>query len=248
MLVLTKEEIAKVFSMYLNSKVRYTSMANSKILTMGWCSSLFDVEGYKKHKIKVYKTSVTSSGHAFYKTRKIKVPVPTNLDRFAVCLHEIKHIIDGNGKSRFEEEFKCDMFARNILIELGYSTTDWDRRTRWHVLSRIAMAHNRGLNHSKINSEIRTFFNEIDFTKWIGNKVFVGSKYSKSNNPDDIEFTPSMSKSEIEVRLNRKGLMLDKSQRDDSTYNKWIVSSNGDSFGQDFDNLSEIVLFYHLVD
>jgi len=143
----------------------------------------------KKHKIEVYDWSATSCGRAKIKQKKIKIPEPTNVDRFAVCLHEIFHIIGRKGSKSFEKEFYCDMYAKNILIELGYETAAWDKRTKWHILSRIAMAHNRGLNHSNINSEIREFFSEIDFTKWIGKKVFVGYKYSKTIDPNDIEFS-----------------------------------------------------------
>jgi hypothetical protein len=162
----------------------------------------------KKHKIEVYGWSATSCGRAKIKKKMVKIPEPTNVDRFAVCLHEIFHIIGRKGSKSFEKEFYCDMYAKNILIELGYETAAWDKRTKWHILSRIAMAHNRGLNHSGINAEIREFFSEIDFTKWIGKKVFVGYKYSKTIDPNDIEFTQAMSKDDVEALLNRKGMML----------------------------------------
>lgn len=200
----------------------------------------------KQHKIKVCGYSATSCGRAYIKKREIKIPAPTNIDRFAVCLHEVKHIIDGNNARKFEMEFNCDMFARGILVELGYDIVEWDKKTKWHSLSRIAMAHNRGLNHAAINSDIRKFFSEIDFTKWIGNKVFVGHKYYNTLDPNNIEYTPAMSKNDVELLLNRKGLMLEKSQSDDSTYNRWIVRINGNRFGEDFGNLSEVITRYQL--
>lgn len=141
----------------------------------------------KKHKIEVYGWSATSCGRANIKKRMIKIPKPTNIDRFAVCLHEIFHIIGRKGSKKFEKEFYCDMYARKILLELGYDVTAWDKRTKWHVLSRIAMAHNRGLKHSAINAEIRGFFSEVDFSKWVGKKVFVGHKYWQTTDPNDIE-------------------------------------------------------------
>lgn len=200
----------------------------------------------KKHKITVYAWSSSSCGKAQYKSRKIKIPKPTNIDRFAVCLHEIKHIIDGRKGKSFEREFACDMYARSILIEFGYEFDAWDKRTKWHILSRIAMSHNRGLNHNGIGADIREFFKDIDFTKWIGNKVFVGYEYYKSTNPADIKLTPTLSKDDVVMLLNRKGMMLDKSDRDDSTYGRWIVSSNGDGYGSDFGSLPEIVQRYQL--
>ena len=200
----------------------------------------------KKHKIEVYGWSVTSCGRARVKQKKIKIPEPTNVDRFAVCLHEIFHIIGRKGSKSFEKEFYCDLYARNILIELGYETAAWEKRMKWHVLSRIAMAHNRGLNHAGIKPEIREFFPEIDFTKWIGKKVFVGHKYFKSIDPADIELTAALSKVEVEMLLNRKGLTLEKSQSDDSTYGKWMVAGNGEKYGDSFDNLAEIISFHKL--
>lgn len=202
----------------------------------------------KKHKIEVYAWSSTSCGRAKVKKRMIKIPKPTNVDRFAVCLHEIHHVISRKGSKSFEKEFYCDMYARNILIELGYDVAAWNKRTKWHILSRIAMAHNRGLNHVGINNEIREFFNEVDFTKWIGKKVFVGHKYYKSTDPNDIEFTQSISKNDVEALLNRRGMVLEKSEADDSTYGNWFVKANG--FGvnhrDEFENLSQIVRHYKL--
>jgi hypothetical protein len=140
----------------------------------------------KKHKITVKGYSTTACGRAHKKERWVKIPRPTNIDRFAVCLHEIFHIIGKNTGARFKREFECDMYARQTLIDLGYDHAEWDRRLRWHVLSRIAMAHNRKLNHEKIGQDIRTFFSDIDFSKWEGKKVFVGHAFYKSSNPDDI--------------------------------------------------------------
>lgn len=200
----------------------------------------------KKHKIEVYGWSATSCGRAAIKSRKIKIPKPTNVDRFAVCLHEIFHIIGRKGSKSFEKEFYCDMYARGILIELGYDVSAWDKRTKWHILSRIAMAHNRGLNHNSINSEIRAFFKEIDFNKWIGMKVFVGRKYWDSVNPDDIEYSVAMNKNDVEMLLNRKGLMIEKSEYDDSTYGHWLVFGNEQNYKMEFENLSEIINHYKL--
>jgi hypothetical protein len=203
---------------------------------------------FKKHKIEIYKWSATSCGHAYKKTRKIKAPKPTNIDRFAVCLHEIFHVIGRKGSSKFEKEFYCDAYARGILVELGYDTTEWDKRTKWHVLSRIAMAHNRGLNHSKINSEIRAFFPEIDFNKWLNKKIFVGYKYSQTIDPKDIEIYENISLYDIEHYLKELGLKIIKSQYDDSTYNHYIVSEIADyeMYGEEFETLREVIKRYDL--
>lgn len=49
----------------------------------------------------------------------------------------------------------------------------------------------------------------------------------------------------VKMLLARQGLMLEKSGRDDSTYNRWIVH-NGSQFGPDYGNLSEIITHYQL--
>lgn len=200
----------------------------------------------KKHKITVYAWSSTSCGRARIKSKMIKIPKPTNVDRFGVCLHEIFHIIGRKGSKSFEKEFYCDMYARRIIAELEYDTTDWDKRTKWHILSRIAMAHNRGLNHEKINSEIRDFFKEIDLNKWIGNKVFVGYKYQETLNPNDIKLTMSKTKKEVELFLNENGLSLEKSISDDSNYGMWKVKKLNEYHGLHFYNISDIVDYFKI--
>lgn len=199
----------------------------------------------KKYKIKVCGYSVTSSGWANIKKKEIKIPQPTNLDRFGVCLHEIKHIIDGDRGKRYEQEFYCDLFALDIFKELGYETEKWEQRMRWHSLSRIAMAINRGLNIRNINEEIISFFNEVNFSTWYGRKVFV--RHSKNEKLGYIiELVQNLNKDEVEGLLNRKGLMLRKSEASDSTFGRWIVTGNGEWYGPDYGNLSEIIEEYKL--
>lgn len=202
----------------------------------------------KKHKIIAYKQSVTSSGHAMVKSRKIKIPKPTNVDRFAVCLHEIAHVIQRKGSKSFEKEFYCDKYALDILIQLGYETEKWIIRMKWHILSRIAMAHNRGLSHDKINSEIREFFNDIDFTTWAGKKVFVGIKYWHNPIPENVKLTKAMSVVEVELALKEMGLSFHKSDVDDSTYRSYVVWSDTDpNHGSPaFENLSDLIDHYKL--
>jgi len=128
----------------------------------------------KCYKIKVVKYRTTSSGRANCKKKEIQIPHPTNADRFAVCMHEVKHILDGNVGKRFEQEFACDLFARKqmVLLKMG-GIEEWDRRMAWHCLSRIAMAVNRGLKISSIPNSIKKWFKEINFKDWEENKVFV---------------------------------------------------------------------------
>jgi CYTH domain-containing protein len=50
---------------------------------------------------------------------------------------------------------------------------------RWHVLSRVAMATNRGVK--VVDKEITHYYKDVDFTKWIGKKVFVGADRKFNN-------------------------------------------------------------------
>lgn len=126
----------------------------------------------KKYKIKIHtKRSVSSCGWANWFDNEIKIPYPTDVDRFGVCLHEVKHIIDGDRGKRYQQEFWCDLWSLNILKEFQYDTDYWERRMRWHVLSSVAMATNRGLK--KVDEEICNYFSDVDFSNWCGKRVFV---------------------------------------------------------------------------
>lgn len=133
----------------------------------------------RTYKIKVVKWSSSSCGKAYWSKQEVKIPRPTNIDRFCVCMHEIKHIIDGKTGLRFEMEFNCDKYALEQAQELKFDTCGWIKRMKWHSLSRIAMAHNRGLKTEKINDEIREFFSTIDFSSWNNKKIFV--QHSKTD-------------------------------------------------------------------
>jgi hypothetical protein len=133
----------------------------------------------KQYNIKVVQRSKSSCGWAMWETNEIKIPHPTDIDRFGVCLHEIKHIIDGNKGKRYQQEFWCDLYALNTLKEFKYDTTEWEIRMRWHVLSRVAMATNRGVKI--VDKEITEYYKDVDFTKWIGKKVFVSADKDYNN-------------------------------------------------------------------
>ena len=137
----------------------------------------------KQYKIQVIQWSSSSCGYAYTKRNKegyyrIKVPKPTDADRFGVVMHEIYHCIDsGFTKPSYLAEFKCDKFALDKLQEMNLDTTIWEKRMRWHILSRIAMATNRG--HKNINKVVENFYPDVDFNSWYGKKVFVGVRPPK---------------------------------------------------------------------
>lgn len=199
----------------------------------------------KWYGIKVIEWSKSSCGKAWYQTKKIKIPKPTDIDRFAVCMHEIKHIIDGRIKTTFEREFICDMYALDKIRELGFEdgAEEWIKRTKWHILHKIAKAFNRGLKIKNISKQIRDFFPEIDFNTWQFKSVYVGADKEWNLN---IILVNTLPREEVETLLGRKGMIMEKSQTDDSSYGKWMVKSNGEPYGTAFNNLTEIVTYYDL--
>lgn len=131
-----------------------------------------------EHNITLDKWSATSCGCAYFEERKIKIPKPNNLDRFFVCLHEIKHIIDQRIKPSCLAEFRCDKFALDFCNKLGWTSEMVKARMKWHILSRVAMATNRKLK--LVPLEIECYYKDVDFNHWYGRKVFVGVSRKKT--------------------------------------------------------------------
>ena len=217
------------------SKMTYSKQAGTAVLNAM----------LKQHRITVCAWSSTSCGYAIIKERKIKIPKPTNADRFGVCMHEVKHIIDGNKGKRYQQEFWADKFAREQMVLVGCSEAelhDWDRRTNWHVLSRIAMAHNRGLKRQNLTQEVRDFFDHVDFDAWLGQTVFVQHD-EKQPLCYRIKLTVYMSFQEIKDALRAKDFGIHKSTLDDSSYGLYCVHSIDKEwqYGMTFRTLPDIV-------
>lgn len=127
----------------------------------------------KQYKIKVVKWSVASCGRANWVNKTVKIPRPTDLDRFCVGMHEIKHIIDGYSGKLYQREYACEKFAIEQAELLGFDEIEtYGERARRYIIMAIAKGHCRGLNLNKIEPEIKRFCN-IDFSEWEGKKVFV---------------------------------------------------------------------------
>lgn len=165
-----------------------------------------------KHKIFVREYSQNSSGRAWFNSRQIRVPKPTNVDRFGVYLHEIKHIIDGRWGLSYEREFACDMYALSTIKAFGYEHREWEKRCNWHSLQCIAKAFNRGLKISSIPYEIIEYFSEIDFSDWYGKKVYIRYDHShKTLWGYTIEFKHKLKIQDVENKLKSVGMVLFKS-------------------------------------
>lgn len=126
----------------------------------------------KHYKIHVRCWSVGSNGGAWVNLKEIKIPHPTDIDRFWIACHEIGHVVRGVDGRLFEYEYAAEMFAMEQC-----KIYDWDyrqpmERARRYIIMNIAKGHCRGLNLDTISQEIKQFCN-IDFQAWKGRKVFV---------------------------------------------------------------------------
>ena len=144
-----------------------------------------------EHKITVVKWSKSSCGRACVDKRLIKIPKPTNIDRFCVCLHEIGHIVKQATKRKmklYQSEFLAESYVFEIAEKLQIDVSSYKERARRYVIMNIAKGYCRGLNLNTINPEVKKFC-DIDFSAWEGKKVFVKNWGSKSyTKPLEIEF------------------------------------------------------------
>jgi hypothetical protein len=226
---------------YFSNHLHHTGMKKfDKHIAFGYITGLC-----QKHKIEIYKYSTTSSGHALIKSRQIKIPRVTNVDRFGVALHEVCHILQGKLRPRYLSEFRCDLYALQHIRALGYETEDWVKRMNWHTISRVAMAHNRGLK--TIAPEVKIYFSWVNWGAWHGMKVFVNS--CKTNDTGiKITLTKNLTADQITRELYKQGKTLRKSFTDDSTYGSWLVGETGahNCPSMEFENLSEIIKHFEL--
>lgn len=147
-----------------------------------------------EHQINVVKWSTTSCGLAWIDKRDVKIPKPTNIDRFCLSMHELGHIIEKAGRKymhAYEAEYYAEIFAFKQAENLGFDYTNYKERARRYVIMTIAKGYCRGLNIDNINQEIKDFCN-IDFNLWKGNKVFIrnwGHKNQNLDKPLEIIYT-----------------------------------------------------------
>ncbi len=144
----------------------------------------------KIYKIKVIRWSASSSGYANPVLKEVKIPKPTDVDMFCVCMHEIKHIIDGKWGRLYQREYACEKFAIEQAESLGFNCQIYKERARRYVIMAIAKGHCRKpFDFSKLEPEIYDFC-KIDFSEWENKKVFVSGwgVAVKKNEPLIIEF------------------------------------------------------------
>ena len=140
------------------------------------CYMIFDIDWARKYvkkelkfyNIEVYAWSKSDCGLAFVETRKIKIPDPTTINRFLICLHEIAHISRASlhkSMKVYEYEYDCETYAIARGIQLGLDVTDYEEKAKGYVTSCFSKAFNRGLNLDKVNSEIVDWLG-LDLDEW----------------------------------------------------------------------------------
>ena len=139
----------------------------------------------KKYNIKVRKYRVSASGRAYPSISEVEIPKPTDVERFCVCMHEIKHVIDGFWGKLYQREYFCEMFAITEAKKLGFDVTDYTERARRYVIVNVAKGYCRGLNLKNIEKDVVDFC-KVDFSQWHCKNVFV--RRNKTNKPMEIVF------------------------------------------------------------
>lgn len=146
-----------------------------------------------QHRIKVRKWSASSCGRAWVSKKEVKIPHPTNIDRFCLAMHELGHVIKDASKKKmklYQSEFIAEMFAIEQAELLGFDCSDYKERARRYVIMNIAKGYCRKLNLGTIEQEVKDFC-QIDFKEWEGKKVFVTGWGNDTyrGNPLTITFT-----------------------------------------------------------
>lgn len=115
-----------------------------------------------EHKIScTTKPASSGCGSADISWRTVHVPRMTNLHNFLIGLHEIAHVIQGNIKPRYAEEYWATIWAIKTAKSMGL-TIPQDEINHWRrcISYSISKAVNRGL--LRIDPEIR---------QWVENKT-----------------------------------------------------------------------------
>lgn len=125
----------------------------------------------RQYRIRVAKWSKGANGRA-WSNHTVKIPSPTDVERFCVCMHEIKHVIDGFSGKLYQREYACEIYAIEQAQLLGFDTSEYEVRAKGYVTMCISKGFCRGLNLDSIEPHIKEWCG-VDFDQWKGKRVFV---------------------------------------------------------------------------
>ncbi len=128
---------------------------------------------YVNNQLKFYNIEVIGwnkgdCGIAFIQTRQVRIPDPTTINRFLICLHEVAHIARASlhkSMKVYEYEYDCEMYAIEQGLRLGLDIEDYEHRARGYVTHCFCKAFNRNLNLDKVNHEIIDWLG-VDIEQW----------------------------------------------------------------------------------
>ena len=121
--------------------------------------------------------------YAYPVDRECILPIPKDVDNFAVCWHEIAHI-DLNHKSyklRYLEEYEAEVSALTRLKEHGLRSAKYKQGAKIHVAALIYYALRKGHNMKDVPREVK---------KWLGRdyaKLISKARISRKEGPYLIE-------------------------------------------------------------
>lgn len=119
----------------------------------------------KFYNIRVKAWSKSSCGYASQTGREIKIPKPTNIDRFCVALHEVGHIRNGFKGLNYIQEYNAEQYAINEAKKFGVDVSEYEDRAKWYVIYNICRGFRRKLKVENIPKEIKNWCG-IDFDIW----------------------------------------------------------------------------------
>jgi len=121
----------------------------------------------KENNIEIKRIRKTNSGRAFFKSRQIEIPEPTNIDKFLTCLHEIGHIVnDKSSNPLWKSEFIATKFANDYCKKYNIKIPEKsERHIKIYVKSCICKGLVRNLNIDNVDDEILTYA-QIDKKYW----------------------------------------------------------------------------------
>ncbi len=103
----------------------------------------------KEHNITVRQYRKSMTGRAFLKEREIIVPHPVGKISLLVFCHEVGHIVNGEIKPRFREEYLAEKWAIDYFHAIGMRVpSSYTRRAKRYINQKVRQAKKRGLKKS----------------------------------------------------------------------------------------------------
>ena len=95
---------------------------------------------------------------ACFETHRVFIPVPVDDYALYVCLHEIGHLVTGEARYAYLQEYKAEQWAIKKLKQYGYYRKNFEREAQQYVLN--VMYEDicfRGLNIARVNPKIQAW-------------------------------------------------------------------------------------------